>query len=73
MPLTNFETSMVRPSRSLVTQTSNRDGPGRSSVDQPHISHASGDACWVHSAVEIRQRLLECQWSKTKVSRNHKG
>jgi hypothetical protein len=29
MPLTNFETSMAHPSRSLVTQTSNRDSPGR--------------------------------------------
>src|SRR5580700_6479213 len=32
MPLTNFETSMVRPSRSRVTPTSNQDSPGRSSA-----------------------------------------
>ena len=49
MPLTNFETSMVRPNRSLVTQTSNRDSPGRSSVDQAHILHAGSDAYQVHS------------------------
>jgi hypothetical protein len=37
MPLTNFETSMVRPSRSRVTQTSNQDSSGRSSADSAHV------------------------------------
>jgi hypothetical protein len=53
---------MVRRNPSRVTQISNRDGPGRWSVDQAHISHAT-TTHWVHSVLEIRQRLKEYQSS----------